>query len=67
MRAAQIDRLYVTDKLKEGSPCECRQGTMTLEAVIPLRRRPGHSELYFRREACRKVVQQIRDDRFRDQ
>ena len=55
------------EKLKNGSTCpKCGAGTMTLEARMPIRRRPGMSELYFRCTACRVVVKQVEDDRFRE-
>jgi rubredoxin len=53
------------EKLREGCICpKCRAGTLTLEAKVPLPRRPGMSESRFRCTACGAVMQQVEDDRF---
>ena len=56
-----------SEKVTNGCPCsQCGQGTMVLEAEMPLERQPGHSALYFRCTECRRVVRQVEDNRFRE-
>jgi hypothetical protein len=61
MSAAQFD------KVTNGCPCtQCGHGKMVLDAQVPLRRKPGNSELLFRCTVCRRVVRQVEDDRFHE-
>jgi hypothetical protein len=51
--------------IQAGETCrQCEKGTMTLEARALNRRRPGHTDMYFRCAECRAVIMQTQDDRF---
>jgi uncharacterized Zn finger protein len=44
----------------------CGVGKMARVSVMPIRRRPGLSEVQYRCTECGEVVKQTEDDRFRD-
>lgn len=54
-------------KIIENLRCpRCGQARMIRVSVMPMRSRPGCSEVQYRCTECDEVVKQTEDDRFRD-
>jgi DNA-directed RNA polymerase subunit RPC12/RpoP len=59
-------RNAMAEKISAGSVCpDCGKGTMEPEKGVPIRGRPGFSQVVYRCTECGKVLRQAEDDRFR--